>query len=425
MADVAQHWARADGPTAAELFDPVAFQARLVEARARRAQALAARAAPTAAAPRTSERPARRALVLPVFLAGLVAGAAVSVLAVAPLLPHPAPALNQAVPGLQLPAAGAPPVLPVSERPASPAALAALAPPAAAADPGMPTAYPAPDVSMARAALALSRPFVVAATVASLVRSTVAAPDPEPIRARSVRAAVVPLSSGWRPPVVAPRRTIETPGPARPPGGIVETPAKPARPPGQVVETPAKPARPPGGIVETPAKPAKPPSGVVETPAKPPNRVDPTPRPAKPPQGTAERPDEPRGATGNRGSRRTDDRAERGRSGLGGVLDRALGGLSLGRSARDESPGRSPGGFSWGSSARDGSPGRSLGGLSWGRSGRDESAGSRRDSWGGSARGGARGQSGRDAKGNAGRGGGHGKGGGNGGGKGGKGGRGR
>src|SRR5688572_27169721 len=96
MADVASHDWRgfAAGPSAAELFDPVEFEARLVEARERRRKALADREGD----PRRTALPERPAPAAPpgrarqrevqglIFLAGLAVGigAAAATLALRP-----------------------------------------------------------------------------------------------------------------------------------------------------------------------------------------------------------------------------------------------------------------------------------------------------------------------------------------------------
>jgi hypothetical protein len=142
--------AGADPPV--DPFDPVALEARLVEARARRALALAGRAAakpdagpvvapampgpqePPAAAP--SEPPASRAgiagrfrpFVLAVFLAGLGVGAAATMLANAPS--RDAPEATQAVASLVAPVARqVAPSLPAASSGIAALPLPVLAPP--------------------------------------------------------------------------------------------------------------------------------------------------------------------------------------------------------------------------------------------------------------------------------------------------------
>ena len=163
MANVAEHWgsAGADGPFAADLLNPVALEARLVEARARRSRALAAKkdAAPgPLAALRDVQAPARRSaarawpVALPIFLAGLVAGA-VTMALFARAVPHgaaPAPHLGLAAAALAPPADGALPALPRGGDPFSVIPIAALVAPGfptprAFAAQSLPEARPVPS----------------------------------------------------------------------------------------------------------------------------------------------------------------------------------------------------------------------------------------------------------------------------------------
>ena len=90
MADVAEPWgsAESDGASVRDLFDPVSLEAKLVEARARRARILDARSAakgPTrsgSSAPRFEAR--RSTLRLLLFLFGLAAGATSAIVALFP-----------------------------------------------------------------------------------------------------------------------------------------------------------------------------------------------------------------------------------------------------------------------------------------------------------------------------------------------------
>jgi nicotinate-nucleotide--dimethylbenzimidazole phosphoribosyltransferase len=163
-------------PPLAPLIDPVALEARLAEARLRRARALAS---PRPAASRwTAARLAaalRRPARLPAFLAGLAAGVA---LAAAPALLRPTPpvALTE-IAAPAPPAAGMPSPAPVADLgPVAAAAPAALAPRAAAAlrpeprPPGFVSPAPGPVVQSARNRPASSDP--VARAVGELNAAT-------------------------------------------------------------------------------------------------------------------------------------------------------------------------------------------------------------------------------------------------------------
>ena len=117
MADGAEQFglAGSGGSAASDLCDPIAFEARLAEARARRAAALAASAPARSAEPtaipvltappdQRPREPAARGsgLLRPVLLAGLVvvAAGAAAVLTLAPLARAPAPAANPVAPVL-------------------------------------------------------------------------------------------------------------------------------------------------------------------------------------------------------------------------------------------------------------------------------------------------------------------------------------
>src|SRR5688500_11781386 len=249
MANVAEHSGSpgGGGPFAGDLLDPAALERRLVEARARRARALALKADgphPPAAEAGAGRAASSRTSVVPMFIAGLAAGAA-AVASLAPgLLPTAAPLPQVGIPPavLAAPAAGGPPTLPhATDRwlPMSP--LAGLLAPE---DPP----WPAP------------RPPATVAVAASRLRVEAAAPIagwPRFVDSSGAASIV---------------RTAAQPGPDRPgprPGHPADDDVGPDRP---VAPRPDRPREP--GAEEPPDRPLGP--GIVDEPDRPPpSRPDP------------------------------------------------------------------------------------------------------------------------------------------------------
>jgi hypothetical protein len=197
-------------PTVAELLDPVALERRLVEARARRAEALARRRsddAPAGPAPPSAPEPApappeplvadgndqpvapapRRRRPLPMaamFIGGLCLGAAVTVLAPAALRDRAAEPAT--------PEAPAPPAVAEAGPPA--AATAAAAPPPAPPPAGPPDAPAAGDPAVAVAA----PPPVAEPAAPEAIDVAAAAPDAAPPAPEPAGAAMPAWAAGTR-----------------------------------------------------------------------------------------------------------------------------------------------------------------------------------------------------------------------------------
>ena len=279
MADVATHDWRGFGaasPSVAELFDPEDFEARLVEARARRRKALADREADRSrTVPPVQPAPAARpdtAWPRPeqglVFLAGLAVGIG-AVAAVHMLRPAPAPAPHVAT------------VLSVPAWPRPPAVIAAM--PGRGDDP-LPAGLPMLVAPLLEPGVGAPEPaFAVAAVVSKAREASVAAGLPQ------LRLAEAPPGSS----IARPRLGVPASADGPDPGVAAFDPAPVSMPDPDARPTVPRGERPGADRPDRPPKTDVPGTGPERPPAKPPKRVAPTPRQPTPPKQVTPTPPRP------------------------------------------------------------------------------------------------------------------------------------
>ena len=279
MADVATHDWRGFGaasPSVAELFDPKEFEARLVEARARRRKALADREADRSrTVPPVQPAPAARPDVARprpeqglVFLAGLAVGIG-AVAAAHMLRPAPAPAPHVAT------------VLSVPAWPPPPAVIAAMR---GRGDDPLPAGLPMLVAPLLEPGVGAPEPaFAVAAVVSKAREASVAAGLPQ------LRLAEAPPGSS----IAHPRLGVPASADGPDPGVAAFDPTPVSMPDPDARPTVPRGERPGADRPDRPPKADVPGTGPERPPAKPPKRVAPTPRQPPPPKQVTPTPPRP------------------------------------------------------------------------------------------------------------------------------------
>ena len=244
MSDAAGHWEpeTAGGPSIATLLDPVALEARLVEARVRRARALAARGAPPALPHAVAAARSLR-FAKPGFLAGIAIGAlAVALVGIAIPWRAGGPWIGGAAPTVAL-TAPEPLRAPASTIPLK-VSLREIASPQVGAEPMLLT--PAPDL--------LTLPAHEVLSVSKARSGVAAAAWLELALPRNLPASLGPMfrsaGNAYQPwagnaatgPITAPGPVASPQPPAQPPRSDVPTgPTRPAAPPSPKAESPRAP----------------------------------------------------------------------------------------------------------------------------------------------------------------------------------------